>query len=121
MLGVLAQYGPAWASIAGTVVFGAVHAAVAPHVLTGRHGSPHLSVRGDVVNQVVSHRIPVLVIGLLVVMSLLTVALALILHADGARHAALLASVVAAALLLAAGPRLTGMVRRQAERNLATS
>jgi hypothetical protein len=50
VLGVLAQYGPAWASIAGTVAFGAVHAAVAPRVLTGRHASTQVSVRGDLVS-----------------------------------------------------------------------
>ncbi len=117
VLGVLAQYGPAWATVAGTVVFGAVHAAIAPRILSGRHGSPQVSVHGDLV----SRRVPVIVIGFLVVMTIATVALALIANADGARHAALLASVVVAALVLAGGPSVMAMVRRRAERSFAAS
>ncbi len=65
-LGVLAEFGPGWATLVGTVLFGAVHAAIAPQVLSGRHGSPHLSVHGDLV----SRRIPVLVIGFLIAMTI---------------------------------------------------
>src|ERR1700690_3044339 len=82
VLGVLAQYGPAWATIAGTVAFGAVHAAVAPRVLTGRHASTQVSVRSDLAR----HRVPALVIGFLLLMTGVTVGLALIANADGARH-----------------------------------
>ena len=103
VLGVLADYGPAWAAVVGTVVFGAVHAAVAPHVLSGRHASPQLSVRSDLVNR----RVPGLVIGFLILMTIATVAFALMANADGARHSALLASVVVAALVLIGGPRLS--------------
>jgi hypothetical protein len=112
VLGVLADFGPAWATVAGTVVFGAVHAAVAPRILSGRHASPHVSVRGDLV----SRRIPALVIGFLIVMTILTVAFALIANADGARHSATLASVVVATLVLIGGPRLMDTVRGRAER-----
>ena len=115
VLGVLADYGPAWATVVGTVAFGAAHAAVAPRVLSGRHGSPHVSVRSDVV----SRGVPVFVIGFLIVMTMLTVAFALIAHADGARHSALLASVVVAALVLGGGPRVMDVVRARAERRLS--
>jgi hypothetical protein len=114
-LGAVAEYGPAWATIAATVAFGAVHAAFAPWVLSGRHGSPHLSVHTDMV----SRRIPAIVIGFLIVMTTLTVALALILQADGARNPTMLASVVVAALVLAGGPGLMAIVRRRAEHHLA--
>jgi hypothetical protein len=117
VLGVLADYGPAWATVVGTVVFGAVHAAVAPRILSGRHASQHLSVRSDLV----SRRVPALVISFLVVMTIVTVAFALIANADGARHSALLASVVVAALVLIGGPRLMDTVRRRAEQRLAAS
>jgi hypothetical protein len=113
-LGVLAEFGPGWATVVGTVLFGAVHAAIAPQVLSGRHGSPHLSVHGDLV----SRRIPFLVISFLILMTIATVALALIANADGARHATLLASVVVAALVLTGGPSLMAIVRHRAERNL---
>jgi hypothetical protein len=109
VLGVLADYGSAWATIVGTVVFGAVHAAVAPRVLSGRHGSPQLSVRDDVV----SRRVPGLVIGFLILMTIVTVAFALIANADGARHSAILASVVVALVVLLGGPRLMDLVRRR--------
>ena len=110
VLGVLAAYGPAWATIAGTLAFGAVHAAVAPWVLSGRHGSTSLSVRSDLV----SHGIPAVVFGFLIIMTIATVALALVADADGARHPGLLASVVVAGLVLAGGPSLMGWVRRRA-------
>jgi hypothetical protein len=116
-LGILADYAPAWATIAGTLAFGAVHSAIAPRVLSGRHASPHLSVHSDLV----SRRVPALVIGFLILMTAVTVALALIANADGARHAAILASVVVAALVLLGGPRLMDIVRRRAERHLGVS
>jgi hypothetical protein len=114
-LGVISDYAPPWVDIAATVLFGAAHASIAPRVLSGRRASSQLSVRGDLVDR----RIPILIIGLLVVMVAVTVALALLLHADGARHPATWASVVVAALLLAEGPALMKRARRQAERNHA--
>ena len=63
-----------------------------------------------------SRRLPALVIGFLLVMTAATVGLALALNADGARHAAIWASVVVALLVLVGGPTLVGSVRRHAER-----
>jgi hypothetical protein len=114
-LGALSEFGPAWGAIAGTVAFGAAHAAVAPRVLSGRHGSRRLSVRRDLVSR---RRVSTLVFGFLIVMTAVTVALALLAHADGARHAAILASVVVAALVLSGGPSLMVPVRRRAEQHL---
>jgi hypothetical protein len=113
-LGVIADYAPPWAYIAGTVLFGAAHASIAPRVLSGRRASRELSVRGDLVDR----RIPLLIIGLLVVMVGLTVVIALLLHADGARHPATWASIVVATLLLVGGPTLMSTVRRRAVRSL---
>jgi Ca2+/H+ antiporter len=109
-LGVISDYAPPWVDIAATLAFGAGHASIAPRVLSGRRASSRLSVRGDVVGR----RIPALIIGLLVVMVAVTIVLALLLHADGARHPATWGSVVVAALLLVAGPALMGTVRRRA-------
>jgi hypothetical protein len=111
-LGVISDFAPGWVVIAATLLFGAAHATVAPRVLSGRRASSQLSVRGELVDR----RIPILIIGLLVVMVAVTVVLALLLHADGARHPATWASVVVAALLLVEGPALMGTVRRRAER-----
>jgi hypothetical protein len=116
-LGALADYGPAWSVIAGTVAFGALHSSIARRVLSGRHASRSLSVHRDLV----SRRIPALVIAFLMVMTIVTVAFALIAHADGARHAAIMSSVVVAVLVLAGGPSLMASVRRRAERNLQVS
>ncbi len=112
ILGVIADYGPAWATIAATVLFGAAHSAIAPRVLSGRRGSPRLSISRDLV----SRRIPMLVIGFLIAMTVATIALALLFNADGARHPATLASVVVALIVLTGGPALMARVRRQAER-----
>jgi uncharacterized membrane protein len=112
-LGVIADFAPPWASIVGTVVFGAAHASIAPQVLTGRRGSSQLSVHGDLADR----RIPLLIIGLLVVMVAVTVGIALLLHADGARHPATWASVVVAALLLVGGPSFMGAIRQRTERS----
>lgn len=112
-LGVIDDYGPAWATIVGTVVFGAVHAAIAPRVISGRRGSKPLSIRGDLV----SRRIPQAVLGFLVVMTAATVAIALLLHADGARHPAALAGGAVGLIVFAGGPALMAMLRRRAERS----
>jgi hypothetical protein len=114
-LGALADFGPAWGATAGTVAFGAAHAAVAPRVLSGRHGSRRLSVHGDLVSR---RYVSTLVFGFLFVMTAVTVGFALIAHADGARHAAILSSAVVAALVLAGGPSLMAPVRRRAEQHL---
>ncbi len=112
-LGVLAQYGPTWAIIAGTLAFGAAHSAIAPWVLSGRHASTSLSIRRDLVG----HRVPALVFGFLIVMTIATVGLALLAHADGARAPGVLASIVVAALVLAGGPSLMASLRRRVERH----
>jgi hypothetical protein len=113
-LGVLADLAPAWASVVGTLAFGAVHSAVAPRVVSGRHGSRRLSVRGDMVDR----RVPLVVFGFLIVMTAVTVGAALVFNADGARHPATLASIVVAALVLCGGPALMAAVRRRAQRHL---
>lgn len=112
-LGVLADEAPAWAVTAGTLLFGAAHAAIAPRVLSGRNGSPRLSVRSDLV----SRRLPALIIGFLMIMTIATVGAALIFNADGARHPASLAGAVIAAVVACGGPNLMSWVRRRAERN----
>ncbi len=117
VLGILAEYGPAWALIAGTLVFGAGHAAVAPRILSGRHASRQLSVRRDLVYR----RIPAFVIGFLILMTIATIALALILNAEGTRHAAVSASVVVAVLVLLGGPRLMDALRRRVDQRLGVS
>lgn len=115
-LSVLTTYGPVWATSVATLAFGAAHSVVAPRVISGRRGSSQLSIRQDLV----SKRVPALVLGFLVVMTILTVGIALVLDADGARHPAILAGVVVAALVLTGGPALMSWVRGRAVRRLAS-
>jgi hypothetical protein len=108
-LGILADYGPAWSAVVGTVLFGAVHSTIAGRVLSGRRGSPQLSIRPELV----AHRVPALVISFLLGMVAATVGIALLLNADGARHPAALGSGVVALLVLTGGPALMAMIRRR--------
>jgi hypothetical protein len=112
----ISDLGHPWVTVAATFVFGAVHSWVAPRVINGRHGSGQLSVRADVVGR----HLAVVVLGGLLALVVVTVAAALALDADGARHPATIASIFVAAIVLLGGPLLTGRVRRAA-RLAATS
>jgi len=109
-LGVLTDTASAVVASVATLVFGAVHASVAPRVLNGRHGSSQLSVRADVVGR----RMAALLLGCLVLLAGATIALAIAAQADGARHPVTIASVVVAVTILGGGPLLVGRVRRRA-------
>jgi hypothetical protein len=109
-IGLLDDFAPGWASGAGTVLFGAVHAAVAPRVLTGRHRTGQLSVHRDLVHR----RIPLFVFAALIVMVLVNIAVALALNADGARHPSTIASAFVGVAIVLGGPRLIAVVRRRA-------
>lgn len=111
-LGALADFGPSWATTAATVLFGAVHATIAPRVISGRRGSSQLSIRSELV----SREIPAVIIGFLILMTGATVGIALLLHADGARHPATFAGAMVGLLVLAGGPTLVSSFRRRAER-----
>jgi len=108
-LGILADLDHPWLTLAVTLGFGAAHASVASHVLSGRHRSQQLSVRADVVDP----HIPALVIGFLLLMVAATVVVALLADADGARHPSIMASVVVAIAVLLCGPALMAAVRRR--------
>jgi hypothetical protein len=110
-LGILADLDHPWLTLVVTLGFGAAHAAVASHVLSGRHRSAQLSVRADVVDP----HIPALVIGFLLVMVAATVVLALVANADGEQHPSIMASVVVAIVVVLCGPALMAAVRRRLE------
>jgi hypothetical protein len=109
-LGVITDLKHPWLTAAGTLVFGAVHSAVAPRVASGRHRTPHMSVRADVAGR----RTARLVIGAVAALGALTVGLALLASADGARHPVTMASVLIAVIILLGGPRLLAAIRRRA-------
>ena len=113
-LGVIATAAPAWVGVVATVGFGAAHAAVAPHVIDGRHGSRQLTVSADVANGHTS----ALVIGFLVVLVVVTVGVALVAEALDAPQPALIASVIVAVILVIGGPRLMAYERHRAEKRV---
>jgi hypothetical protein len=108
-LGGLGDFGPAWSTWAGTLLFGAVHSAIAPRVISGRRGSTQLSIRSELV----SRRLPALILGFVMAMAAVTVAFALLLHADGAGHPSLDAGVIVGMLVLVGGPSLVMSLRRR--------
>jgi len=111
-VGVGAQFGGIWAVILSPVLFGALHAALAHRALSGRYRTGNLSVRRDVAGHQVMFAVIAFVIGLWAV----TLGVALVADADGARHPSLFASVVVALLVLAGGPRLMAALRRHRAR-----
>jgi hypothetical protein len=111
-LGIVTDLGHPWLTAALTLLFGAVHASVAPRVIDGRHRTSQLSVRADVVGR----RVHVLVIAGLILLALVTIVVALLASADGARHPVSAASIVVGVVLVVGGPRLMAAVRGGAAR-----
>ena len=111
VVGVVSDLGIAWATVGAMLTFGAAHASVAHHVLSGRHRSGRLSVRADVVDR---HIAP-LIVGFLLLLVGVTVAVAVLVTADGADHPSTIASGVAAVAVLGGGPRLMTAIRRRTD------
>jgi hypothetical protein len=109
-LGLVNVAGIPWLSFVATVAFGALHAAIAGRVIDGRHGSRRLGVRADLVTR----HVRALVTGFLVALIAVTVALALVADALGARQPVLISSIVVAFIVLIGGPRLMALVRHRA-------
>lgn len=109
-LGVITDLKHPWLTAAATLIFGAVHSAVAPRVASGRHRTAQLSVRADVAGR----RTARLVIGSVAALGVLTVGAALAASADGARHPVTMASVLVAVIIVLGGPRLLAAIRRRA-------
>jgi hypothetical protein len=109
-LGVITDLGHPWLSAGATLAFGAIHSAVAPRVVDGRHRTDRLSVRSDVAGRHIGRTVILAVASLAGV----TIAAALAAGADGAEHPVTIASVLVAAIILLGGPRLLGFLRRQA-------
>jgi hypothetical protein len=109
-LGYITDLKHPWLTTAATLVFGAVHSAVAPRVTSGRHRTPQLSVRAEVTGGHTARMVILAVVALAGV----TVAGALAAGADGARHPVTTASVLVAVIIVLGGPRLLAGIRRRA-------
>jgi hypothetical protein len=114
-LGFITDLKHAWITAAATLVFGAVHATVAPRVASGRHRTQRLSVSAELAGR---HTFR-LVIGGLIVLACLTIAGSLAASADGARHPVTIASMFVAVTIILGGPMLLARVRRRAARTVA--
>jgi 4-hydroxybenzoate polyprenyltransferase len=106
-LGVIADQKIAWLTSVSTLAFGAIHSAVAPRVIDGRHGNERVRVARDVVGRQVTW----LVLGGLVVLAGVTIGAAFAANADGARDPATIASILVAVILVLGGPRLLEVAR----------
>lgn len=114
-LGFITDLHHAWITAAATLVFGAVHASVAPRVASGRHRTQRVSVRAELAGP---HTFQ-LVIGSLIVLTGITIAGAVAASADGARHPVTIASMFVAVMIVLGGPLLLASVRRRAARRTA--
>src|SRR4029453_6888379 len=99
-LGVFTDLGHPWLTAAATLLFGAVHSAVAQRVLSGRHRAPRVSGRADGAGPPTR----TLVLGYLVGLAAVTVGLGWLADADGARHPVTMASIVVAVALVSGRP-----------------
>ena len=106
-VGIAADSGIVWVSAGATLIFGAVHANVAPRVASGRHRTQQLSVKAEVAGR----RTALIVILAVAALGALTVAAALALNADGTRDPSIVASIFVAVVILLGGPRLLAAQR----------
>jgi hypothetical protein len=109
-LGYITDLKHPWVTAAATLVFGAVHAAVAPRVASGRQKTSRLSVRAELAGRQTAR----LVIGCVAALAVVTIAGALAASADGARHPVTIASIFVAVTIVLGGPRLLAAIRRRA-------
>ncbi len=109
-LGFITDLKHPWLTAAATLVFGAVHAAVAPRVASGRHRTHALSVSATLAGRQTAR----LVIGGVAALALVTIAGALAASADGAGHPVTIASIFVAVIIVLGGPQLLAYIRRRA-------
>ncbi len=110
-LGFITDLKHPWLTAAATLVFGAVHAGVAPRVASGRHRTRSLSVRAEIAGRHTGR----LVILAVAALGALTVAAALAAGADRAHHPVTIASIFVAVTIVLGGPRLLAAIRRRAQ------
>ncbi|MEW5811829.1 MAG: hypothetical protein AB1925_20540 [Actinomycetota bacterium] len=108
VLGVTGDLGPQWLAVAATVGFGVFHSTIAARRLSGRQRTDRLQVSADIV----SRRLPVVIIGMLVALVAVTIAAGFALDADGARHPGIAAAVLVAVIVGLGGPEILRVLRR---------
>ncbi len=107
VLGGLGDVGPAWLAMVATLGFGIGHATVAARLLNGRRQSDRVQVSAAVAGR----RTPLIVVGMLLSLVVLTIAAAITLHADGAAHPGIWAALFVAVLVGFGGPQMLQVLR----------
>lgn len=115
VLGFLTDLKHAWLTSIATLAFGAIHSAIAPRVIDGRRAQPGLRVGRDLVGRQIATQI---LIGL-VALAGVTIAVAVAVSADGAKHPVTIASVFVAVIIVLGGPRLLQRARARLARDAA--
>jgi hypothetical protein len=95
-LGAVTDVGAPWMAAAGTLLFGAVHAAAYGRVASGRRRTPKLSIRRDTVGR----RASLIVLAWLIALVGVTIVASVLAGSDGARHPVTMASVLVAVMIL---------------------
>jgi hypothetical protein len=114
LLGIASDTGNAWVTSGATLLFGAVHAAAAQHVFSGRHKSGLLSVHAGIVGR----RLPRVLFAWLIGLTIVTIGIAFAVNADGAEHASTIAACFAAVAILCGGPTLMASLRARIARSI---
>ena len=110
VLGAIGEEGPAWLASAATLVFGIGHSVLASRLLGGRRRTHDVRPSAATAGR----RTPLVVVGMLVGLVALTIAVALLLDADGAEHAAIWAGVLVGVMVGLGGPEILATLRRWA-------
>ncbi len=110
-LGVATGYENVWVTSSATLLFGAVHAAVASRLFSGRHKSGQMSVSASTVGR----RVPLILFGSLIALAIASIGVGFAVDADGAEHASTIAACFAAVVILCGGPSLMAAIRRRIE------
>ncbi|GAA3529495.1 hypothetical protein GCM10022234_28460 [Aeromicrobium panaciterrae] len=109
LLGVATDVGNVWITSAATLLFGALHAAVASRLFSGRHKSSQLSVRASTVGR----RLPLILFASILLLAAASIVVGFAVDADGAEHASTIAACFAATAILCGGPTLMASIRRR--------
>ncbi|MEU6404969.1 hypothetical protein [Streptomyces sp. NPDC046985] len=108
VLGGLNGVAPAWLAGVATAGFGVGHSVLASRLLDGRRRTDRLRVSSTVAG----HRVPFVVVGMLLGLVAVTVLAGLALDADGAGHPSVWAAALVAAVVGFGGPEILRVLRR---------
>lgn len=110
VLGVLGDLASQSVTTVATIMFGLIHSTVASRRLSGRTRTNRLQVSAATAG----HRLPIVVVAMLLVLVAITVAAGFALDADGVRHPGIVAALFVGAIVGLGGPEILQVARRWA-------